>query len=156
MLALRCTDTERQSARALARESEKESERACVFLCVWMHANLLPLLPHLDVFHAHSKLFPWEREQFSTPRSARRPEVRVFGSFPSQPLLTPCGFLSLFFSLFIFVWFFDVHVVSFLCEGGVSRGGVCVFFLPLFACIDVSRRKKRREACVLSEVLFWS
>jgi len=58
--------------------------------------------------------------------------------------------------LYLFLWFFDVHVVSFLCEGGVSGGAVCVFFLPLFACIDVSRRKKRREACVLSEVLFWS
>jgi hypothetical protein len=128
-----------------------------VCFSVWMRANLLPLLLDLDVFYAHRKLFPWEREQFSTPRSARRPKVSVFGSFPSQPLLTPCGFLSLFFSLFIFVWFFDVHVVSFLCEGGVSGvGGVCVFFLPLFACIDVSRRKKRIEACVLSEVLFWS
>jgi hypothetical protein len=126
-----------------------------VCFSVWMRANLLPLLPDFDVFYAHSKLFPWERDQFSTPRSARRPEVRVFGSFPSQTLLTPCGFLSLFFSLFIFVRFLDVHVISFLCEGGVS-GGVCVFFLPLFACIDVSRRKKRSEACVLSEVLFWS
>jgi hypothetical protein len=33
--ALRCTDTQTQSERALARESEKEeSVRACVFLCV--------------------------------------------------------------------------------------------------------------------------
>ncbi len=113
-----------------------------------MRANLPPLRSDLDVFYAHSNLFPWERVQFSTPRSARRPKVRVFGSFPSQPLLTPCGFLSLFFSLFIFEWFFSMCMSFLFFASVVSRGGGCV--LPSSVCVFRCFSKEKEERSLRS------
>jgi hypothetical protein len=82
-------------------------------------------------------------------RGSRFRIISIATSSDSLWLSWVCSFLYLFLCAFSMC-------MSFLFFVRVACRGVGVFFLPLFACIDVSRRKKRREACVLSEVLFWS